>query len=309
MRKSFFVICCVLLIGSGILSGQTKSVAELAEILSSDEFEGRKPGTEGMRKAKAFVEEYLKSLGVQPFFNDSYFDTLDVYGIESYNVVGIINPEVQSDEYILIGAHLDHLGKSYPDNTSFYNGANDNASGVTAMLKIAGELMEYEFNRKVLVVAFTAEESGLVGSKHLAKRLKADSINLAYMINFEMVGVPLSIGPEKVYITGFDISDFAEVSNTLLNEKFIVFEEAETSRGLFRRSDNYPFFLEFNIPSHTVSTFDFRNYQYMHNVLDEFSQLDIPHMEIIIDKMTRLIVALLQTGTEINLKQQVEQVR
>lgn len=308
MRKSIFIICCVLLAGSSVLCGQTKSVAELTEILSSDEFEGRKPGTEGMRKAKAFVEEYLKSLGVQPFFNDSYYDTLDVYGTESYNIVGIINPEVQSDEYILIGAHLDHLGRGYPDTTSFYNGANDNASGVAAVLKIAGELMEYEFNRKVLVAAFTAEESGLVGSRHLAKRLKADSINLSYMINFEMIGVPLTIGPEKVYITGFDISDFAEVSNSLLNEKFIVFEEAESSRGLFRRSDNYPFFLEFNIPSHTVSTFDFRNYSYMHNVLDEFSELDIPHMEAIIDKMTRLIITLLQTGSEINLIQQVEQV-
>jgi Zn-dependent M28 family amino/carboxypeptidase len=307
MKKKFILICCILLAGGITLSGQYKTVGELAEILSSDEFEGRRPGTEGMRKATEFVEEYFRSIGVKPFFNDSYLDTLDVYGTESYNIVGILNRESYSDEYILIGAHLDHLGKSYPDTTSIFNGANDNASGVTAVLKVAEELLKHEFDKKVLVVAFTGEESGLVGSRHLAKRLKSAEISLSYMINFEMIGVPLSVGPGKVYITGFDMSDFAEVSNTLLKEEFIVFEENEIRMGLFRRSDNYPFYLEYNIPSHTVSTFDFRNYPYLHNVLDEFSQLDIPHMENIIDKMTRLITALLQSDAEIKLKAEVEE--
>ncbi len=308
LMKGFIVICCILLSGSNNLSGQYKTVAELAEILSSDEFEGRKPGSEGMRKATAFVEDYFRSLGVAPFFNDSYLDTLNVYGAESYNIVGILNKESPLDEYILIGAHLDHLGRSFPDTASIYNGANDNASGVTAVLKVAEELLKHEFSRKVLVVAFTGEESGLVGSRHLAKRLKSAEIPLSFMINFEMIGVPLSAGPGKVYITGFNMSDFAVVSNTMLNEEFIVFEEVETRMGLFRRSDNYPFYMEFNIPSHTVSTFDFRNYPYMHNVLDEFSQLDIPHMETIIDKMTRLIIALLQSEAEITIEEKVEQV-
>jgi Zn-dependent M28 family amino/carboxypeptidase len=307
MKNKFIFICCFFLACSITLSGQFKTVGELAEILSSDEFEGRRPGTEGMRKATGFVEEYFRSIGVKPFFNDSYLDTLDVHGAESYNVVGILNRESPSDEYILIGAHLDHLGKSYTDTTAIFNGANDNASGVTAVLKVAEELLKHEFSKKVLVVAFTGEESGLVGSRHLAKRLKSAEIPLSYMINFEMIGVPLSAGPEKVYITGFDMSDFAEVSNTLLNEEFIVFEEIENRMGLFRRSDNYPFYLEFNIPSHTVSTFDFRNYPYYHNVLDEYSRLDIPHMENIIDKMTRLITALLHSEAEIKLKVEVEE--
>jgi Zn-dependent M28 family amino/carboxypeptidase len=308
MKKNFVIICFILLAGSSTLSGQYKTVSELAEILSSDEFAGRRPGTEGMRKATTFVEQYFRSLGVMPFFNGSYLDTLDIYGTESYNVVGILNHESPSDEYILIGAHLDHLGKSFSDTTLIYNGANDNASGVTAVLKVAEELLKYDLNKKVLVVAFTGEESGLLGSRHLAKRLKSAEIPLSYMINFEMIGVPLTAGPGIVYITGFDTSDFAEVSNTLLNEEFIIFEEVETRMGLFRRSDNFPFYAEYNIPSHTVSTFDFRNYPYLHNVLDEFSQLDIHHMETIIDKMTRLIIALLQSDAEITLKKEVEQV-
>jgi Zn-dependent M28 family amino/carboxypeptidase len=308
MKNKSILICCIILAGSITLSGQFKTVGELTEILSSDEFEGRRPGTEGMMKATGFVEEYFRRIGVHPLFNDSYLDTVDVHGTESYNIVGILNRESPSDEYILIGAHLDHLGKSYTDTTAIFNGANDNASGVTAVLKVAEELLKHEFSKKVLVVAFTGEESGLVGSRHLAKRLKSAEIPLSYMINFEMIGVPLSAGPEKVYITGFDMSDFAEVSNTLLNEEFIVFEEIENRMGLFRRSDNYPFYLEFNIPSHTVSTFDFRNYPYYHNVLDEYSRLDIPHMENIIDKMTRLITALLHSEAVIKLKVEVEEV-
>jgi Zn-dependent M28 family amino/carboxypeptidase len=308
MKKILILIFLIPFTGSCTLSAQYKSVAELAEILSSDEFEGRRPGTEGMRKAASFVEGYFRDIGVAPFFNGSYLDTLDVHGAESYNVVGILNQESLSDEYILIGAHLDHIGKSYPDTLLIYNGANDNASGVTAVLKVAEELLKHEFNKKVLVAAFTGEESGLVGSRHLAKRLKSAGITLSYMINFEMIGVPLTAGPGIVYKTGYGKSDFAEVSNTLLDEEFIIFEEIETAMNLFRRSDNYPFYVEFNIPSHTVSTFDFRNFPYMHNVLDEFSQLDIPHMETIIEKMNSLILALLQSEAKITLLEEVEQV-
>jgi Zn-dependent M28 family amino/carboxypeptidase len=185
---------------------------------------------------------------------------------------------------------------------SIFNGANDNASGVTAVLQIARELKKYKFDKKVIIALFTGEEFGLKGSKHLAQKLKNANINLSYVINFEMIGTPLSSFPENVYITGFNRSNFGEVANNVLGDEFIVSNGAEFSDGLFGASDNYPFYLEFKIPSHTISTFDFKNYKYYHSVSDEYSQLNIQHMDYIIQKTSKLLIKLLQENSEIKLK-------
>jgi len=114
-----------------------------------------------------------------------------------------------------------------------------------------------------------------------------------------MIGTPLPAGRGKIYVTGYDISDFADVANSLLGEEFIVYEPVEKKIGLFRMSDNYPFFTEYNIPAHTVSTFNFNNYNYLHHVGDEFSRLDIQHMNSVIEKMTILVTRLLETDAQI----------
>ena len=270
-----------------------KTTAELVKILSSDSMEGRFIGDASFERAATFVENYLKLIEVKPFFNGSYRDTLSVYKYHTFNVVGIIENRHSDNDYILIGAHLDHKRKiSYID--SIYNGANDNASGVAAVLQIATELKKYKFDKKVIIAIFTGEEFGLKGSKHLARRLKNANINLSYVINFDMIGTPLTSFPDKVYITGFSRSNFGKIANKLLGEEFIVPIEEKLSEGLFHSSDNYPFYLEFNIPSHTISTFDFKNYKYYHTVSDEYSQLNIRNMDYIIQKSGKLVIKLLQ---------------
>jgi len=270
-----------------------KTTDELVKILSSDSMEGRFIGDASFERAATFVENYLKLIEVKPFFNGSYRDTLSVYKYHTFNVVGIIENRHSDNDYILIGAHLDHKRKiNYID--SIYNGANDNASGVTAVLQIATELKKYKFDKKVIIAIFTGEEFGLKGSKHLARRLKNANIHLSYVINFDMIGTPLTSFPDKVYITGFNKSNFGEIANKLLGEEFIVPLEEKLSEGLFHSSDNYPFYLEFKIPSHTISTFDFKNYKYYHTVSDEYSKLNIQNMDYIIQKSSKLIIKLLQ---------------
>jgi Zn-dependent M28 family amino/carboxypeptidase len=279
-----------------------KTTAELVNILSSDSLEGRYIGDSSFERAAKFAENYLKLIEVKPFFNGSYRDTLTIFRYHSFNVVGIIENRHSINDYILIGAHLDHLGKMDSQTDSIFNGANDNASGVTAVLQIARELKKYKFDKKVIIALFTGEEFGLKGSKHLAQKLKKANINLSYVINFEMIGTPLSSFPENVYITGFNRSNFGEVANNVSGDEFIVSNGAEFSDGLFGASDNYPFYLEFKIPSHTISTFDFKNYKYYHSVSDEYSQLNIQHMDYIIQKTSKLLIKLLQENSEIKLK-------
>ena len=279
-----------------------KTTSELVSILSSDSLEGRYIGDSGFERAAKFVEDYLRSIEVKPFFDGSYRDTLTIFRYHSFNVVGIIENRHSINDYILVGAHLDHLGKMDSQTDSIFNGANDNASGVTAVLQVARELKKYKFDKKVIIALFTGEEFGLKGSKHLAQKLKKANIKLSYVINFEMIGTPLSSSPENVYITGFNRSNFGEISNDVLDNEFIVSNGAEFSDRLFGASDNYPFYLEFKIPSHTISTFDFKNYEYYHSVSDEYSQLNIRHMDSIIQKSSKLLIKLLQENSEIRLK-------
>lgn len=300
------IIAATLTVGSISAASKIKhkrTTEEIVKFLSADNCEGRNPGSMGLEKATKFVEDHCADIGLEPLFNNSFRDTLDVKGRESYNIVGVINSKKKSDRYIMIGAHLDHIGKIklQTPGDSINNGANDNASGVTAVLQMAEELVKHKFNKNVIIVLFTGEESGLVGSRHLATRLKNENIDLEYMINFEMIGVALSRSPGQIYMTGEKRSNFFEEANKLLDEQLIVHDQITDKIPLFRMADNYPFFQIMNIPAHTFCTYDFENFAYYHKPQDEFNLLDIEHMDLIIEKMTKMVIELLKNDIEIKL--------
>ncbi len=273
---------------------------EIISELASEKYEGRKPGTESYGKVMDYVEAYLKNNDVKPFFENSYRDTVVAEGKTSSNIVGLIGDYDRSKKHILIGAHLDHIGKSTRNSKdSVFNGANDDASGSTAVLQIARHLNQKEFDQNIIVALFTEEESGLVGSKHLAESLKKENVNLAYMINFEMIGKILTTGKNQVYITGYDKSNCAEVMNNIAGSKFVNFLPEAVEYDLFRRSDNYSFYQAFNVPCHTISSFDFKNYPYYHHLADEVQYLDIENMNQIIITSANIIEQMLQQHVEL----------
>ncbi|HCZ36744.1 MAG TPA: peptidase M28 [Cytophagales bacterium] len=285
-------------------TSQSKAEISLAETeriiseLSSDKMEGREYGTDGYNRAADWVIKYLTDAGVKPFFSE-HQDMLTIGGKKTANIVGLIGKRDDSKEYILLGAHLDHIGKVKSKTDSVYNGANDDASGVTAVLQIAHYLQKTKPDANVIVALFTAEESGLLGSNYLAKRMKALNIKIRYMLNFEMIGKAMTIGEDKVYITGFHRSNFASVANELLNTPFVHYLPEEISYDLFRRSDNYAFFQAYGVPCHTISTFDFNNYNYYHGLKDEVSELDIKNMNAVINISATLIEKLIEADTRI----------
>jgi Zn-dependent M28 family amino/carboxypeptidase len=316
MRKIVFVIISITVFAcsdtsnSKKLSQKLKTTSELVQIISSDSMQGRYPGTIGFEKAVDFVENYMKILEIKPFINGSYRDTLSVFDAKSYNLVGVLESKEPVNDYILLGAHLDHLGahldpakKAEEQSDTIYNGANDNASGVVVILQIAKELKKYKFDKNIIIAFFTGEEYGKWGSEHLAKRLNKNNIKLSYVLNFDMVGVPQTHTPKSVGMTGFYISDFEEVSNKLLNEEFVNHPNDATDHLAFFRSDNSSFYTEYKIPSHNISTYEGRDqYPFYHDVQDEFSKLNIQHMDTIIAKTTKLIIRLLETNSIITLK-------
>ena len=264
-----------------------KRVGEVISYLASDELQGRETGSQGIELAADYIETIFKSNGVGPYFK-SYRDTLTNFEKPAYNLVGYIEGTDQQlkNEFIIIGAHYDHIGNADPvadDNIA--NGANDNASGTTTVLEIARYFGNNKNNKRSIIFAlFSAEEKGLLGSKHLAKRLKDQNLDLYAMLNFEMVGVPLVGKDYFMYVTGYEESNLADVFNTYAEEKLVGFLPTAKEFNLFKRSDNYPFHLEFGVPSQTFCTFDFTNFDHYHKVGDEVALMDFEHMALLVNK-------------------------
>ncbi|WP_421804419.1 M28 family metallopeptidase [Flagellimonas sp.] len=267
-------------------------IGEMMNYLASNDLNGREAGSEGIEMAAVYIENYFKSYGLTPYF-ESYRDTLSNFQKPSYNLVGMIegnDPELK-DEFILIGAHYDHIGVVNPENgDAIANGANDNASGTISVLEMARYFGTQKTNKRSLIFAlFSAEEKGLLGSKHLAKKLKEEGLNLYTMLNFEMTGVPMQDKDYLMYITGYEMSNLAEVSNTYAGENLVGFLPTAKEFNLYQRSDNYPFHQEFGVPSHTFCTFDFTNFAYYHKPGDEAGLMDFEHMSTVVNKTIPVI--------------------
>ncbi|MFW0737412.1 M20/M25/M40 family metallo-hydrolase [Flavobacterium sp. T12S277] len=275
-------------------------VSDFLKKLSSDEMEGRETGTKGIEKAAVFLEDFFKQNKVKPYFV-SYRDTLTNFKTPAYNIVGVIEgtDPVLKKEFVVLSAHYDHIGlekKQQPDVV--FNGANDDASGVTAVAELAKYFSETKSNkRSILFVFFAGEEKGLLGSKSLVQKLKKQNFNLYTQLNIEMIGVPMK-RDYLAYITGFDKSNMAQKINEYAGKKTIGFLPKEAEYKLFYRSDNFSFYEAFKKPCQSISTFDFENFDFYHHVSDEFKVMDIPHMTSFIQEFLPAVTKITITPTE-----------
>ncbi|APQ19248.1 M28 family metallopeptidase [Maribacter hydrothermalis] len=279
-----------------------KDIEETMVFLTSDELKGRDTGSEGIAKAADYIEKIFEENNIKTYFS-SYRDTLENYTTGSaYNVVGFLpgTDEKLKNEVVIIGAHYDHIGLlSASGGDIIANGANDNASGTTTVLEFAKYFGKFKNNKRSIIFAlFSAEEKGLMGSKHLALKLKEENIDLYTMLNFEMVGVPMVNKDHILYLTGYELSNLAEVSNKYANKNLVGFLPKAKEFNLFRRSDNAPFHDEFNVPSQTYSSFDFTNFDHYHKVGDEASLMDYMYMATIVNECIPVLTAIINSPTK-----------
>jgi hypothetical protein len=279
---------------------EESDVSDFLKYLSSDELEGRETGTKGIEKAAVFLEDFFKKNNVKPYFA-TYRDTLTNFKAPAFNIVGVLegtDPELKK-EFVVLSAHYDHIGvEKNKQGDVINNGANDDASGVTAVAQMAKYFAETKSNkRSILFVFFAGEEKGLLGSKSLVQKLKKKDFNLYTQLNIEMIGVPMK-RDYLAYITGFDKSNMAEKINEYTGKKTIGFLPKEAEYKLFYRSDNYSFFEAFGKPCQSISTFDFENFEFYHHVSDEFKLMDIPHMTSFIQELLPAVTRISTSPTE-----------
>lgn len=193
------------------------------------------------------------------------------------NVIGKIDGN-RTDEIVLFSAHYDHLGIQTPvEGDSVANGANDNASGVTAVIELARYFKSMgRPERTLLFVGFTAEEMGGYGSQYFSRQLNPD--NIIAMFNIEMIGKPAVSGANTAWITGYERSSFGQLlSKSAEGTVYEFYPDPYPDQNLFYRSDNATL-ARLGVPAHTISTTPIDVDPDYHRVTDEFDTINIPHL-------------------------------
>ena len=199
------------------------------------------------------------------------------------NLVGIIPGKSRPEEFVIFSAHYDHLGIGKPDATgdSVYNGANDDASGTTAVIAMAKYFNKRKDNERTLIfAAFSAEEIGEFGSAYYSKKVNPDKV--IAMFNIEMIGTESKWGKNSAYITGYDKTDMGAILQKILaDRKFKFYPDPYPEQNLFLRSDNATLAKK-GVPAHTISTSKMDSEKYYHTPGDDINTLDLDNMTEII---------------------------
>jgi Zn-dependent M28 family amino/carboxypeptidase len=229
-----------------------------------------------------------------------------IIGQRLRNVVGIIPGRSRSDEYVIFSAHYDHLGIGKPDakGDSVLNGANDDASGTTAVIALAKYFGKLHNNdRTIIFIAFTAEETGEFGSAYFSRQIEPDKVTA--MFNIEMIGTESKWGKNSAYITGYEKSDMGQIlQKNLIGSGFKFYPDPYPEQMLFLRSDNAKL-ARLGIPAHTISTSKMDSEKFYHTRGDEIGTLDLPNMtEIIraIEQSAHSIISGRDTPMRVNIE-------
>jgi len=208
--------------------------------------------------------------------------THEVKEQKAANVVGVLPGKSKKDEIVIFSGHYDHLGVGKSVNgDSIFNGANDDAAGITAVILLAKYFAAIKNNERTLVfAAFTAEELGGYGSQFFSQKFHPEKVMA--MFNIEMIGTESKWGKNSAYISGFEKSDMGSIlQKNLEGSGFTFHPDPYPAMQLFYRSDNATL-ARLGVPAHSISTSKMDAEPNYHKVTDEVSTLDLENMAMVI---------------------------
>ena len=287
--------------------------------LADDSMAGRMTGLPSGMAAARMIAAEMQRIGLKPLGDSGYFQRVPLVAVPlttpsrggrterlvtlpsladrdtvpparlrpAVNVLGVIegSDPVLKDEVVLIDAHYDHIGIGRAINgDSIYNGADDDASGTTAVLEIARQLMSGpKPKRTVIFAATTGEEVGLVGTRYFIDHPPVPLAQFVANLEIEMIGRPdaLAGGPGKAWLTGFERSNMGE---QLMAGGIAIVADKRPDQHFFERSDNIAFARR-GIVAHTLSSFNLHT-DY-HQPSDDVKGVDLEHMAAVINSAAK----------------------
>ncbi len=280
-------------------------VRRILSALAADSMEGRLTGTLGANRAAAFIDREMRSIGLIPAGDSGYYQkvaferngqgeltllpslsALDALPASvrriSYNMIGVLpgSDPVMKGQIVVIAAHYDHIGIGKPVNgDSINNGADDDASGVTAVLEVARALSKGTApKRTVVFMATTGEEEGILGTQWYVAHPKFPLSSMVAEMEVEMIGRPDSLagGAGKGWLTGYDRSTMGDM---LKAAGVPIVGDPYPQMHFFERSDNIVF-ARMGIPAHTLSSYNLHSD--LHQPSDDVDEIDFPHVTAVI---------------------------
>ncbi|HXI26395.1 MAG TPA: M20/M25/M40 family metallo-hydrolase [Pyrinomonadaceae bacterium] len=267
------------------------SVRKYMQALAGDEMRGRGSATADELAAAKYIASQLKAMKIEPAGDHGDFlQTVkfmrrprgappDAPGVEATttNVVGILrgSDPALSKETILLSAHLDHLGvREGMPGDNIFNGADDDASGVTAVLELAGSLAaDPKPKRTVVFALFGSEEIGGWGARYFQEHPPTPIESFVANLEFEMIARPDSaVAAHTLWLTGYERSNLGP---ELAKHGARLVADPHPEQNFFRRSDNYVLARK-GIIAHTVSSFGL--HADYHRPSDDLSRVDFKHM-------------------------------
>ena len=289
-------------------------VRRILSALADDSMEGRATGTRGARRAARYIAGEMRRIGLGPLGDSGFYQRVAVAADTgrgarlrvrksfadldtvprarwrpAVNVLGVIrgSDPVLKNEYVLVDAHYDHLGIGRPVNgDSIYNGADDDASGVTAVLEIARQMLKGpKPKRTVVFAAMIGEEVGLLGTSWYIAHPAIPLENMAANLEIEMIGRPDSLagGVGRAWLTGYERSTMGD---ELAANGIPIVPDKRPDQQFFQRSDNIAFAMR-GIPAHTLSSFNMHT-DY-HEPSDDLTRIDFDHMAGVINAGARAV--------------------
>jgi hypothetical protein len=181
----FGLAACTPAATQSIPSADTAALMHTVRVLAADSMEGRAAGSPGGARARAWLLDRLRAIGVAPL-GDSLTHAFPLgRGGEGVNLIGVVRGTRTPERYFVLSAHYDHLGVQ---GEQVFNGADDNASGVAAVLTLAEQLRARPLGHSVIIALFDAEEGGLRGARAFVANPPVPNASLALNINLDMVG-------------------------------------------------------------------------------------------------------------------------
>ncbi len=193
------------------------------------------------------LEEIALSKTFKPFIirglelNSDIYNTVNYF--KSHNIAAVKKGTTKPDEYILFTAHWDHIGIKEDDlsgNDNIYNGAVDNATGVSALLELSKRFSNTNTDRSILFLSVTLEESGLLGSEYFASNSPIPLKNIVAGFNFDAI-FPSGVSNDMVVI-GYGASELEDLlENELIKNNRYINPDPSPEKGFFYRSDHISF--------------------------------------------------------------------
>ncbi|GAA4163250.1 M28 family metallopeptidase [Chryseobacterium ginsenosidimutans] len=259
--------------------------------LASDEMKGREIGTQENENAANYIAKLFKENNLEYCTGNSYLIPFDYKGKTVYNVCGI--KKGKTDKYLGFSGHFDHIGTSKNPKDNIYNGADDDASGITTLVGIADYFKDKTPDFSMVFMAFNGEEKGMLGSRAISKDQNLDKIynNLTTLFNFEMVATESAFGKNALFMTGDEVSDLDELFNKNAANGLKINADPYSSEQLFYRSDNVSF-VKKKIIAHSFSTVDMTKATHYHNESDDVHVVDFDNLTQIINNFGKTLEKL-----------------